>query len=95
LLHYPSEREFLNELRSQRYDYIGINFGVATFHKVKRMVELIRKHAPDAQIALGGYGNYVPKSIGVDISRGTSLCLFFSVLSVSLGLEPITALPNS
>jgi hypothetical protein len=56
VLHYPSEREFLNELHSRRYDYIGINFVVATFHKVKRMVELIRRHAPSAKIVLGGYG---------------------------------------
>ena len=56
VLHYPSEHEFINELRNRRYDYIGINFVVATFHKVRRMVSLIRKHAPDAKIVLGGYG---------------------------------------
>ncbi len=56
VLHYPSEREFLHELQRRRYDYIGINFVVATFHKVKRMAELIRKHAPASRIVLGGYG---------------------------------------
>jgi len=63
VLHYPSEREFLNELRSRRYDYIGINFVVATFHKVKRMVELIRNHAPGAQIVLCGYGTVLPDDL--------------------------------
>ena len=63
VLHYPSEREFLNELRSRCYDYVGINFVVATFHKAKRMAELIRKHAPGAQIVLGGYGTVLPDDL--------------------------------
>jgi len=56
VLHYPSEREFVRELKSGQFDYIGINFVVATFHKLKRMTELIRIHAPEAKIILGGYG---------------------------------------
>jgi haloalkane dehalogenase len=56
LLHYPSEREFVKELKNHRYDYIGINFVVATFHKLRRMTQLIRSHAPGAKIILGGYG---------------------------------------
>jgi haloalkane dehalogenase len=63
VLHYPSERELRNELRSRRYDYIGINFVVATFHKVKRMVDLIRKHAPAAKIVFGGYGTVLPDEL--------------------------------
>jgi len=68
VLHYPSEREFRNELRRQRYDYIGINFVVATFHKVKRMVDLIRKHAPGAKIVLGGYGTVLPDELLVPLA---------------------------
>ena len=63
VLHYPSEREFLKELRSRCYDYIGINFVVATFHKVNRMVDLIREHAPGAKIVLGGYGTVLPDKL--------------------------------
>lgn len=63
VLHYPSEREFVKELRSRRYDYIGINFVVATLHKVKRMADLIRKHAPKAKIVLGGYGTVLPDEL--------------------------------
>ncbi len=33
---------------------------MATFHKVRRMVELIRKHAPHSRIILGGYGTVLP-----------------------------------
>jgi haloalkane dehalogenase len=56
VLHYPSEREFISELKNHRYDYIGINFVVATFHKLRRMTQLIRIHAPRAKVILGGYG---------------------------------------
>jgi haloalkane dehalogenase len=38
------------------YDYIGISFLMAIFHKVKDMVALIRQYAPDTKIILGGYG---------------------------------------
>ncbi|MEJ2247744.1 MAG: hypothetical protein P8Y80_16975 [Acidobacteriota bacterium] len=68
VLHYPSEGEFLKEIRSRRYDYIGINFVVATFHKVQRMAELIRKHAPDAEIVLGGYGTVLPDALLAPLS---------------------------
>lgn len=63
VMHYPSEREFARELRAHHYDYVGINFVVATFHKVRRMVPLIRKHAPDAKIILGGYGTVLPDEL--------------------------------
>ncbi len=56
VLHYPAEREFIKELKSRRYDYIGINFVVATFHKLRRITALIRKENPKATIILGGYG---------------------------------------
>jgi haloalkane dehalogenase len=63
VLHYPSERELVRELKVNNYDYVGINFVVATFHKVRRMVKLIRKHAPKARIILGGYGTVLPDEI--------------------------------
>jgi haloalkane dehalogenase len=63
VLHYPSESELIRELKSGRYDYVGINFVVATFHKVRRMVGLIREHAPKARIVLGGYGTVLPDEL--------------------------------
>lgn len=56
VLHYPTERELIRELKRRHFDYIGINFVVATFHKVQGMIRLIRKHASAAKIILGGYG---------------------------------------
>ena len=55
VLQYPSKRELIRELK-KGYDYIGISFLMAIFHKVKDMVALIRQYAPDTKIILGGYG---------------------------------------
>lgn len=63
VLHYPSERELVRELKSGSYDFVGINFVVATFHKVRRMVALVRKYAPEARIIFGGYGTVLPNEI--------------------------------
>jgi len=63
VLHYPSEREFVRELKAKKYDFVGINFVVATVHKVRRMVKLIRLHAPGTEIILGGYGTVLPDEL--------------------------------
>ncbi len=55
VLQYPSKREFIRELK-KGYDYVGISFLMAIFHKVKDMVALIRQYAPNTKIILGGYG---------------------------------------
>lgn len=55
VLHYPSRAELIREL-AKGYDYIGLSFILSTFHRMKEAVALIREHAPDAKIILGGYG---------------------------------------
>lgn len=55
VLQYPSQKEFIRELK-KGYDYVGISFLMAIFHKVKEMVALVREHAPNTKIVLGGYG---------------------------------------
>jgi haloalkane dehalogenase len=60
VLHYPSERELVRELRSGCWDYVGVNFVVATFYKLRQAVALIREHAPAAKVVLGGYGTVLP-----------------------------------
>jgi len=62
-LHYPSKRELVRELKKGGYTHVGINFVVATFHKVREMVPLIRRHAPNAKIVLGGYGTVLPDEL--------------------------------
>ena len=55
VLQYPSKSELIKELK-KGYDYVGISFLMAIFHKVKEMVALIREHSPTTKIILGGYG---------------------------------------
>ena len=62
-LHYPSRREFVRELRSGHYTHVGINFVVATFHKVRWMVEQVRRYLPQAKVILGGYGTVLPDEL--------------------------------
>ncbi len=55
VLQYPTRREFIRELK-KGYDYVGISFIMALFHKMKEMVALVRQYAPKTKIVLGGYG---------------------------------------
>ena len=55
VLQYPTERELIRELK-RGYAYVGVSFNLSLFHRMKRVVELIRCHTPAAKIILGGYG---------------------------------------
>lgn len=55
VLHYPSRRELIRELK-KGYDFVGISFILATLHRAKETVSLIRKYSPMSKIILGGYG---------------------------------------
>ncbi|MFQ5767164.1 MAG: B12-binding domain-containing radical SAM protein [Acidobacteriota bacterium] len=55
VLQYPSKRELVRELR-RGYDIVAVSFVVATYHRVKNVVALVRKYLPGATIVLGGYG---------------------------------------
>ena len=62
VLQYPNRREFIRELR-RGYDVIGISFILATFHRMKEMVALIRKYSPSSKIVLGGYGTVLSDEV--------------------------------
>lgn len=55
VLHYPSKKELIRELK-KGYEYIGITFVLSLFHRLKEMVELIKRYSPKSKIILGGYG---------------------------------------
>ncbi|MBI1952665.1 MAG: hypothetical protein HYS41_00885 [Candidatus Omnitrophica bacterium] len=59
VLQYPTERELIRELK-RGYSHVGVSFLLAVFHRMKRVVELIRKHSPQSKIILGGYGTILP-----------------------------------
>ena len=84
VLQYPSERELIRELK-KGYDYVGVSFLLAVMHKMKAAVALIRKHAPNSKIVLGGYGTVLGeeflKPYGDHICRGEGV-EFFRKLSL-------------
>ena len=55
LLDFPTLDRFIKELKTNRYDIIGISSILVNVLKVKKMCELIREHQPDAQIVIGGH----------------------------------------
>ena len=62
VLQYPSKREFIRELK-KGYDYVGISFLIAVLHRMKEMVVLIRRYAPESKIVLGGYGTVLSDDV--------------------------------
>lgn len=74
LLDFPSEERFVEELKTNEYDVIGISSIMTNLLKVRRMCKLIRRHQPEATIVVGGHiANLpvLPKYADVDyIARG-------------------------
>jgi radical SAM superfamily enzyme YgiQ (UPF0313 family) len=55
LLDFPTLDRFVEEIKSRRYDVVGISSITTNVLKVKRMCELVRQHQPAALIAVGGH----------------------------------------
>jgi hypothetical protein len=55
LLDFPSLDRFIEELKTTRYDVIGISSIMTNLQKVRKMCRLISKHQPDAKIIVGGH----------------------------------------
>lgn len=58
VLDFPSKIGFIKEIK-KGYDYIGISFIVPNFSKARHMAELVRQHAPNSLIILGGHGTRI------------------------------------
>lgn len=55
LLDFPDQERFIEELKNNAYDIVGISSIIPNVGKVKRMCELIRNHLPEATIIVGGH----------------------------------------
>ncbi len=62
VLQYPSRAELIRELK-KGYDYVGVSFLLAVFHKLKDVVALVRKYSPSSKIILGGYGTVLSDEV--------------------------------
>jgi len=70
------------ELR-KGYAYVGISFVIKEVPKVSHMIALVRKHAPDAKVVVGGFGAMVPgvDNIGADyVCKGEGVQFFREIL---------------
>jgi hypothetical protein len=76
VLDFPSRQRFIREIK-KGYDIIGISFITPNFVKAKEMARLVRLHAPQAKIVLGGHGTAIEgieKLIDCDeIARGEGI----------------------
>ena len=55
LLDFPSLDRFVEEIKQNAYDVVGISAIHTNLGKVKKMCELIRKHQPQSTIVVGGH----------------------------------------
>ena len=62
VLQYPTRKELVRELKID-YDYVGVSFLLATFHRMKEVVSIIREHSPSSKIVLGGYGTVLSDEV--------------------------------
>ena len=62
VLQYPNKRELIKELK-RGYDVVAVSFILATFHRMKEAVALIRQYSPKSKIVLGGYGTVLSDEI--------------------------------
>ena len=62
VLQYPSRADLIREL-TKGYDYIGVSFLMAVFHKMKDVVALVRRYSPQTKIVLGGYGTVLSNEV--------------------------------
>lgn len=60
LLDFPTLERFVAELRSRRYDIVGISGILANVGKVEKMCALVRELQPEATIVVGGHVANVP-----------------------------------
>jgi radical SAM superfamily enzyme YgiQ (UPF0313 family) len=60
MLDFPTLDRFIEEIRNNDYDVVGISSIISNTLKVKKMCELVRRYQPDATIVVGGHIANVP-----------------------------------
>ncbi len=60
LLDFPDLERFVDEIRTEQYDIVGISSIIPNIEKVRKMCDLVREHLPNATIVVGGHVVNVP-----------------------------------
>ena len=55
VLDFPTLDRFIQEIRTHKYDIVGISAIMTNVGKVKKMCEEVRRHLPEATILVGGH----------------------------------------
>lgn len=70
LLDFPTLDRFVDEIKHQSYDIIGITSIMPNVDKVKKMCSLIREYLPNATIVVGGHvANYPELSSYIEVDH--------------------------
>jgi radical SAM superfamily enzyme YgiQ (UPF0313 family) len=84
LLDFPERQRFIDEIKNNEYDIVGISGILPNLQKVKVMCDLIREHLPKAVIVVGGHIANVPdlsERIDADIiAKGEGVRFFRELL---------------
>ena len=79
LLDFPTRHRFIDELRTRRYDVVGISGIIMNVGKVREMCRLARQHSPQSTIVVGGHVAALPgveRLLNADhIVKGEGTCL--------------------
>jgi len=100
LLDFPSEKRFLDEIKNNEYDVIGISSIQTNLIKVRKMCRMIRKHLPNAKIIIGGHiANFPQLNDFCDfdhVVRGDGVCWMRAYLGqdVSMPLKHPKVIAN-
>ncbi|NUQ62566.1 MAG: cobalamin B12-binding domain-containing protein [Pirellulales bacterium] len=60
MLDFPTLDRFIEEIRTHKYDVVGISAITPNQFKVRKMCELIRQYLPEATIVVGGHVANIP-----------------------------------
>jgi B12 binding domain len=60
LLDFPTRERFVEELRSQNHDVVGISGIIVNVGKVREMCRLVRQHSPHSVLVVGGHVTAIP-----------------------------------
>ena len=60
LLDFPTRRRFIRELKTNRYDVVGISGIIVNVGKVREMCRLVREHSPKSIVVVGGHVAAIP-----------------------------------
>jgi hypothetical protein len=60
VLDFPTRERFVEELKQERYDIVGISSIIVNVAKVREMCRLVRLHSPASTIVVGGHVAAIP-----------------------------------